>query len=264
MPELHDRTLGTSQEHKVSYAIHQTGSRLAGDLFLASYLADSLRIVDGLGPMHKLMLAAEGQKRGHDEEQIRSIVTKSDDTLKWVAGVKDEGFHRTNVLSFLSFWAAQEAGNENVIAAILASVESAAAVAASKFKAGRYSMSNWPWDNEQCLEMAQKLDAKAREATPDGGWDVAARLVTLYAWLGATISIESGAAAKLNEANLVRNVLLHRYGRLGPRDIERVPHLVEYANGAIRLSGNRLSEYYQSVVAVLKAITSGAAAAGWK
>lgn len=264
MPELNDPALGTSPEHKVSYAIHQTGSRLVGDLFLASYLADSLRMVDRLAPVHKLMLTAEGRRQGFSDEKIQSIIGESSGVLGWIESIKNEGFHRTNVLSFLSFWAAYEAGNENVIAAILSSVESAAAVAVSKFKAGRYSMNNWPWDNEQCLEIAQKLDVKAKDVTPDGGWDVGGRIVTLYAWLGATIAIEKSAASTFNEASLVRNVLLHRYGRLGPRDVERVPHLVEFDNGAIRLSGARLDGYYQSVVSVLNAVMGGVAAAGWK
>lgn len=63
---------------------------------------------------------------------------------------------------------------------------------------------------------------------------------------------------------MVRNVLLHRYGRLSPRDIVRVPHLAEYKKKAIQLTRARLGEYYQAVVDVHLAVMNGVAATGWK
>lgn len=265
MPELQDNQLGTPPEHKVSHAIHRIGSRLVGDFFLASYLVDCLNMVSGLGPVHKLLLVAEGEKRAVPADQIQAILAKEEDKLRWVAQVKAEDYHRTNVLSFLSLWAAQEAGNENVVAAILGTYEKAAAAAGAKFKAGKkYPMDEWPWTEDRCLEVAQKLDQKSKEETTDGGWDFAARLVTVYGWLGATLQVDGSAASKYNEANMVRNVLLHRYGRLGPRDIERAPHLVGQPNNAIQLSRKLLAEYYNAIVAVHTAISAGVAAAGWK
>lgn len=264
MPELHDQTLGTSPEHKILYALQQTGSRMVGDRFLASYLTDCLQIVDGLGPLHKLLLASEGQKLGVNPERIKSSVTQAEDNLRWAAEMKAEDYHRTNVLAFLSFWAAHEAGSENVIAAILGAIQPAATSAASKFTQGRYAMTKWPWSEEQNLEIAQKLDQKAKEKTPDGGWDAVARLTTLYGWLGVTMAVPLQVSAKFNEASMVRNVLLHRYGRLGQRDIDRVPQLAEYRNKAVQLTRARLSEYYQAVVDVHMAIMDGVYETGWK
>lgn len=163
MPELHDRMLGTAPEHKIYHALQRTGSRLVGDRFLASYLAECLHIVDGLGPAHKLMLAAEGQKRGAAPERIKALLAQADDNLRWAAEMKAEGYHRTNVLAFLSFWAAHEAGSENIITAILSTIQPAAASATNKFRLGKYNMANWPWPDEQCLEIAQKLDQKEKK-----------------------------------------------------------------------------------------------------
>lgn len=264
MPELHDRMLGTPPEHKIQCALQRTGSRLIGDRFLASYLAECLHIVDGLGPVHKLMLASEGQKRGAAPERIKAVLAQAEDNLRWAAEMKAEDYHRTNVLAFLSFWAAHEAGSENIITAILSSIRQAAASAADKFALGKYNMENWPWSEEQCLEIAQKLDQKAKDKTPDGGWDCAARFKTLYGWLGVTLALPSPASAKFNEASMVRNVLLHRYGRLGPRDIARVPHLAEYQNKAVQLTQARLGEYYQAVVDVHVTVIKGVTATGWK
>lgn len=264
MPELHDRILGTAPAKKIHYALQQTGSRLVGDRFLASYLANCLNIVNGLGPVHKLMLASEGLKRGAAPELIKTLVAQADDNLLWAAEMKTEGYHRTNVLSFLSFWAAYEAGNENIIAAILSKIQPSAVAATEKFAPGKYVITNWPWAEDQCLEVAQKLDQKAKDKTQDGGWDLAARLTTLYGWLGVTITVPTIASEKFNEASTVRNVLLHRYGRLGQRDIARAPHLAEFENKAIQLTQARLDEYYQAVVDVHIAIMNGITATGWE
>jgi len=264
MPELHDRVLGTAPEKKIYHALQQTGSRLVGDRILASHLADCLSIVDGLGPVHKLMLASVGQKRDASPELVKAQVAKAEDNLRWAAEMKAEGYHRTNVLSFLSFWAAYEAGNENIISAILSSIQPSATSATEQFKKGKYVIANWPWAEDQCLEIAQKLDQKAKDKTQDGGWDVAARLTTLYGWLGVTIAVPKIASEKFNEASMVRNVLLHRYGRLGQRDMARAPHLAEFKNKAIQLTQPRLDEYYLALTDVHTAIMDGITATGWE
>lgn len=264
MPELHDRMLGTSPENRILYVLQQTGSRLVGDRFLASYLAECLSIANHVGSVHKLMLATEGKKRGAAPETIKSLLAQAEDNLQWAAEMEAENYHRTNVLAFLSLWAAHEAGSENIITAILSTIEFAAESAANKFSQGKYDMAKWPWSEELCLEIAQKLDQKAKEKTPDGGWDTAARLTTLYGWLGVTISIPLQSSARFNEASMVRNVLLHRYGRLGQRDITRAPHLEEYRNKAVQLTRARLEEYHQAIVDVFIAIMNSITATGWK
>ena len=264
MPELNDRMLGTSPAHTISYALHQTGSRLVGDRFLASYLMECLQIVDGLGPVHKLMLNSEGQKRGAAPEHINALLAQAEDHLRWAAEMKAEDYHRTNVLAFLGFWAAHEAGTENIIASILAAIKPAAESAVTRFGPGKYEIASWPWTEDQCLEIAQKLDQKAKDKTLNGGWNSAARLTTQYAWLGVDLILTSTASDKFNEASMVRNVILHRYGRLGPRDIFRFPHLAEFEHRAIQLTQARLAEYYQAVVDIHIAVINGITANNWK
>jgi len=134
MPELHDRPLGTSPEHKVLHAVAQTGSRLVGDRFLASYLTDCLHMVGGLGPVHKVLLADAGQKRGAAPETITRLVAQAEDNMRWVSEMQAEDYHRVNVLAFLSLWSAYETGTENIRRGST-NVRSipAAASAASKF-----------------------------------------------------------------------------------------------------------------------------------
>lgn len=168
MPELQDRLLGTLAQHKVLNAVGQTGSRLVGDRFLASYLTDCLHMVGGLGPLHKVLLVASGQKNGAAPETIKRLVDQAEDNMRWVSEMQAEDYHRVNVLALLSLWSAYETGNENIVAAALGTIKSAAESAASKFSREKYKMDHWPWSDEKCLEIAQKLDQKAKAATPDG------------------------------------------------------------------------------------------------
>ena len=61
-----------------------------------------------------------------------------------------------------------------------------------------------------------------------------------------------------------RNVLPHRSGRLGPRDIERAPHLAVNENNAVQLTRRRSSQYSQAVNETHIAVMQGVYAAGWK
>lgn len=264
MPELQDRPQGMSPDHKVLLAMGQTGSRLVGDRFLASYLTDCLQMVSGLGALHKLLLVEAGEKRGASPETITRFVAQAEDNLRWVSEMQAEDYHRVNVLSFLSLWAAYETGIENIAAAVLGSVDTAAKSAVDRFSRAKYDMKDWPWRDEVCLEIAQKLDQKAKTETPDGGWDIAARLIKLFGWLGATVIVPPDTSIKLNEASMVRNVLLHRYGRLGRRDIERAPHLDVNENHAVQITRIRLGEYSQAVNETFVAVMQGISATGWK
>lgn len=180
MVQLHRPKISTPESAKILYCLHETGSLLIGDRFLPSYIADCIRVAEGLGPVHKLLLAKEGAERNISPDVLRRMISQVDDTIRWAKKIREEDYHQIHTLSFLSEWSAQEAGIENVIAAIVETVHEAGHAAASKFPTGRYDMKYWPWTSEKCLEMAQKLDQKAKEKTPDGGWNITGRLVTLF------------------------------------------------------------------------------------
>lgn len=257
MPEINDPELGTPRENRVMYAIQQTGSRLIGDQFIASYLIDYIDIAED-SILTKRKNNAGKRNSKHPSSQM-------EDNIKKLKEIKSEDYHRVNVLAFLSLWSAHESGIENIIAAALGSIQKAAIAAAAKFKSTQYAELPWPWCDQICLEVAQKLDQKAKNDMPesDRGWDIAARLKKIFLWLGVEIEIPTESAASLNEASMVRNVLLHRYGRLGPRDIERAPHLVESDNKSIKITRPRLRQYSDAVRVVNVSIMNGVAKAGW-
>lgn len=231
---------------------------------MSSYLAECINITEGLGPVHKKLLDTEGQRLGASPAIISSILARADDTIHWANEMRLENYHRTNVLAFLSMWATHEAGYENIFTAILSTIKTAAESVSEKFPAGKYRMTDWPWTEDRCLEITQKLDHKAKEKTPDGGWDAAARLITLCGWVGIDIAIPPQSSAKFNEASMIRNVLVHRYGRLGARDVARVPHLAEYQNKAVQLTAARLAEYQQAVFDVYVITHKAILTTGWK
>jgi hypothetical protein len=264
MVQLQRPKIATPEDAKIFYCIHETGSLLVGDRFLPGYIADCIQMAEGLGHLHKLLIAQGATKRNTDPAVLSRLIVQADDTIRWAKEIRGEGYHQIHTLTFLSEWSAQEAGAENVIAAILETIKEAAEIATSKFSNGRYNINDWPWPSERCLEIAQKLDQKAKEKTIDGGWDISARLAVLFGWLGITLNIEPKVAAKYNEASMMRNVIVHRYGRLGANDAKRVPHLFEWVGKTVPMTSQRLGEYHQAIVDVHLTIMNGVLANGWR
>ena len=264
MTQLEPPKLGTPRDAKISYCLHETGSLLVGDFFTAGYFNACLLIVENAGAVHKNMLRLTGAASNASAEQIETLLAQADDNIRWAKEMREEGYHQTNAHAFLSQWAALEAGNENVIAAVIEKIRSAADAVAGRFSKGRYDISIWPWPEDTCLEIAQKLDQKAKNKTPDGGWDATARLSTLFRWLGVSFDIEKQAAIKFNEASMVRNIIVHRYGRPSASDIARDPLLSEWQGKSIPMTQDRLHEYHRAMIAVHLAICQGIWANGWK
>lgn len=264
MVQLTRPKVGTSTEAKILHSLHETGSLLIGDFFLPSYIIKCVQVAEGLAPTQKILIAAEAMKRGSDDDLIKKMMAGIDDTTKWAASIRGEEYHQINILCFLSEWAAQESGLENTIAAIIQTIKPAAISVASKFAKGRYKIENWPWSDSECLEIAQKLDSKAKEKTPDGGWDIASRLVVLFGWLGVMLKIPPDNAGKYNEASMIRNVMLHRYGKLGSSEIRRSPHLSEWLGKTLLITQQRVTEYHNAIISMHLAIFTAIRSNGLK
>jgi hypothetical protein len=143
---------------------------------------------------------------------------------------------------------------ENVISEILRTSNRAAKIASEKFQNGKYSLADWPWSESMCLEVAQKLDVKAKNATDDGGVNIASRTITLFSWFGLNIQIDDKTARKYNEASRVRNVILHRYGQLTLRDAEDFPELAKWVGEVLPITTERINRYYEAVIAMHLAV----------
>jgi hypothetical protein len=255
MPELRKRELGTPREQApIKWVIQQTGSFLVGELFNGGYYRDCIHLAKSMARNRRSELSTIRAARKLHSADVDREVAQLDDVVHWISEVKSDDYHTVNTHVFITLWAAQEAGIENVISEILRTSKSAAQIASERFKPGKYPVADWPWTELMCLEIAQKLDAKAKNATDNGGLNIAKRIMTLFSWFGLHIIVDDTTTRKYNEASRVRNVILHRYGRLTARDAEDFPELSQWVDEIMPITVERLKSYYQSVIAVHLAI----------
>jgi len=265
MPELKKRKLGTPRdEAPVSWVIHQTGSYLIGELFGGSYYRDCLKMAKAMASQHRPALTAIHKTRNAPTVGLDRMIAHLEDVSRWAAEVESESFHTVNTHAFITLWAAQEAGIENVIAEIIRTSRYAAEIASEKFAGGKYPVSNWPWPESTCLEIAQKLDTKAKNATKDGGEDIARRVTTLFSWFELKLKMDDATAKKYNEASMVRNVILHRYGYLSSQNVESFPELSEWVGEILPITTERLTSYYNAITSMHLAIARAVFASRYK
>ncbi|WP_146228715.1 hypothetical protein [Xylophilus ampelinus] len=207
-----------------------------------------------MAPQHRPALTAIHNARNSDDVDLERMVANLEDISRWAAEVESEDFHIVNSHAFITLWAAQEAGIENILAEIIRTSHYAAQISSSKFPADRYPFSDWPWSESICIEIAQKLDTKAKNATKEGGDDIAERIVALFSWFDLDVKTDDSIANKYNEASMVRNVILHRYGHLNSRNVEKFPELSQWIGEILPITTERLNSYYHAVTTTHLAI----------
>ena len=257
MPELKKRPLGTSKENApVDWVLHQMGSSLIGEYFNAGYYRDCLQMAEAMAPQHRPALTAIHAISNSDSVNLERMIAQLEDVSRWAAEVHSEDYHMVNTHVFITLWAAMEAGIENVIAVILQTNRRAAQVASDRFQIGKYPIINWPWSESMCLEIAQKLDAKAKNAIEDGGTNIARRISTLFSWFDLSIELDSITSQQFNEASMVRNVILHRYGYLGSQDVGNFPNLASWLGEVLPITTDRVNAYNAVVKTMYLAIAN--------
>lgn len=248
----------------MNWVIHQTGAYLIGEFFGGSYYRDCLKMAKAMASQHRPALTAIHKARRSPSVDPERMIAHLEDVSRWAAEVESEGYHAVNTHAFITLWAAQEAGIENLVSEIVRTSNNAARTASDKFPSAKYPLANWPWSESTCLEIAQKLDTKAKNATKDGGENIAARITTLLSWFGLDIQIDDGAAKKYNEASMVRNVILHRYGYLSSQNIEKFPELAQWVEDILPITTERLTTYYQAIIAMHLAISKAVSSSQYK
>lgn len=249
MPELKYRTLATSKEDSlVNWNIHNTGSLLVGEYFNASYYRECLKMAKSMKPLHRPFLTAIHTQKKSKTVDLESVIQNAEDISRWAEDAESEDFHLINTQVFIGLWAAQEAGIENILGAIVQSFKPAAELALSKFKPGKYQIADWPWSEYTCLEIVKKLDHKAKESTTNGGERIAERIQTMFRWIDLEMEFIQEIANTYNEASMVRNVIVHQYGRPNTQNIKNFPHLAHWEGKVLHISSKRLQEYYKAIV----------------
>lgn len=176
------------------------------------------------------------------------------ETGRWAKEMREDSYHRLYTHAFIGMWAAFEAGVEDAAASFIEHSREAAQRTASRFKAGRYVMDDWPWSHTICVEIAKNLDPKAKDATVNGGVDIYARLQTMFGWLDVSLDDNPQLSADLAEASRVRNAILHRYGQIDAADGVAVPTLALWVGKVMPMDEEKFNQYYRSIANCLVAL----------
>ena len=257
MTSLVKPTLGTDPEAGWQfYSLHLTTSYILKEFFLVSNYQRCIKYAFNYDKETKRNLELLEKLKGSVAHKD-PILASAEELSKWAKEMDSQDYHELYVHSFIGMWSSFEAGLENIIADFVQNDYEVAKELSGKFKAGRYEISNWPWNRNSCLEIAQKIESKAKNATEDGGLDLFARIQTMFLWLGIEIKIKDQEKAYLAEANRVRNILLHRYGEVSEKDASDFSSLSNWVGSVMHLNKATFTNYYNGISATLISIMFG-------
>ncbi len=239
------------------YAMQITGSYIIKDFFLISNYQRCIEHSSNYYEYNlKLMEFAENvqkEKVSHKE----MILANAQELSNWTKEMKSEGYHELYLHSFIGIWSSFEAGLENCFSDFIENNYNSAATIVSQFKFGKYNLDEWPWNKNICFDIASKLDLRAKQVIDNGGIDYFERLKTIFSWLDIKIEINEIHKYNLNEANRVRNIILHRNGQIDSKDVIDFPSLKEWENNVMPLTEERFKSYYDAIIQTLVAINTG-------
>ena len=178
---------------------------------------------------------------------------------QWAREMRTQNYHELHSHALVGMWSAFEAGVEDALAAVIEHDRVAGCAAASRVKTKRnpYPLEFWPWTSATCLGIAQKLDRCAMQATTMGGTDLFARIQTAFSWVEVSVDLDHTSSKVLAEASRIRNLTLHRHGKVTESDASDVPSLKRWIGAVMPIDGAKFTAYYLAIVSCLSAITNG-------
>jgi hypothetical protein len=260
MTNLKKLKLGTDpQKGWPFYAMHLTSSYILKDFFLI----DNYKTCISLSENHYKNTVNNinfFEKRKKEKMPYKdSILANAKEISSWTEEMKQEEYHDLYVHSFIGIWSSFEAGLENCFSDFIENDRISAENLSSKFKPGKYNMKEWPWSKEFCMNMASKLDLRAKQLTENSGIDYFKRLKTIFSWLNIEITIKESNAYYISEANRMRNIILHRNGVIDSQDVLDFPLLKEWENSVMPFNGKTFNNYYNAITEILISIMNGTA-----
>ena len=260
MATLKRPSLGTDQVSGWAYyALHEATSYILKEYFLVSNYKTCIKNSFKMHDETKRIVDAF-DKAGRSLPNKDYALNHSRELSDWCREMESEGYHELYVHSFVGMWSAFESGIENTFRDFLLNDREAANLVSTLFGEGnKYPIADWPWDREVCLEIAQKIEPKAKSKTANGGLEFFDRLSTAFSWLGISLSADSSVKAGLNEANRMRNILMHRYGEISQKDAEDFPTFGPWVGKVMPITRGDFDRYYHGISGILIAITNGTA-----
>jgi hypothetical protein len=257
MTSLNTPELGTDPvKGWAVHPVHLAATYVTDEYFLALRYKSSISNAEWHGKELEHRINEFEKKSGlfpHKEMAISNAY----DLSNWALQMKQEKYHKIFTHAFIGMWAAFEAGIENTTAIIIQRDKLSATECAKQFKAGRYPIEQWPFSPEICMEIAQKLETRAKEQTQNGGVDIFGRIKTMLSWMGLEIVAEDKLINNLAEANKIRNTVLHRYGVISQNDAKDIPNLNPYIDNVMPIEEDKFFAYYEAIHGTLIAIAKG-------
>ena len=224
------------------YDCHMTASLVLKEFFDASNYRSGIQRVESTAP--KIIQTYANLGLGVAQER---------ELGQWALKMRQEDYHELFSMAFISMWSAFEAGIENLVATYIESDKSLAVKLHTKLGL-KIQLSKWPWSFEERLGIFKKIERDAMKGSPP----YHIRIIRILSYVGLDL-LESDAKIpnsipNLNEAKEVRNIILHRYGEVGFRDIESCPELAPWLNKTLPFDTDRFRRYNEAITVTLVAL----------
>lgn len=231
-------------------------SFVAEEIKLAGVLHRGLIVLEGHEPL--LRAARERFEIAGAHRSLPSVdqlLAEAPLLSQWAAELRKEDYATVNSHSLISLWSTVEVAVEDTVVLILSKdpaaidVASAAGIKATGFGVGPLS------EEEARRFFTNRVQRKIGENLRVGEFYV--KLLGLF---GLTFSLSNHVLSKLEEANCVRNCIVHRGGIIDSKAAQSVAALRPFLGKKISITKQRYLEYYDAIGKLLGAIMDAAIA----
>jgi hypothetical protein len=231
-------------------------SFVAEEMKLAGVLHRGLIVLEGHEPLLRVarerfeVAGAQGSLPGVDQ-----LLAEAPLLSQWAAELRKEDYATVNSHSLISIWSAVEVAVEDTVVLILSKdpsavdVASAAGVKTTGFDVGPLS------EEEARKFFSNRVQRKIGENLRVGEFYI--KVLGLF---GLTVSLGNHILSKLEEANCVRNCIMHRGGVIDSKAAQSVAALRPFLGRKLPITKQRYIEYYDAVGKLLGAIMDAAIA----
>lgn len=187
-----------------------------------------------------LLLALAAFQRLHDQKTanaIRKLLSEQALQETWAKEIRDSGFLSLNRHLLIASWSALEAALEDTAIGLLQNDKSA-------FD-GLIALGVKP--PKDCAFPPDDFDARRmfKNAWGTGPKELSfsVRFDRIFSSLGLSLALAADLASRLDEVNAVRNLLLHRQGKVDQLAADRVPALAPLVGSVVSITFDRWREY---------------------
>lgn len=231
------------------YALHMSGYYIISEFLNVGRYVTSLNRLEGNG------FATIKAIKSTKTTNTKLLIATEKELVRWAKDQREEGYHELYSHSFISMWSAFESGIENILSSFIEN-DKKLAEKISQISKLKLDINTWPWPRDECLRIADRLSKKIGNEQQDYKY----KLVALFSYIEIEVEPNSETHIKecvLSEANEVRNIILHSYGKVRLRDADKIPSLEPWIDKTIVMNQDKFNDYYNSMSQFICAIMTG-------